>query len=148
MKNKRLIISTVIFFLTVNTTYYWESKLGIFAFPVFLILAVVYFVLVIALLRQIYFVVKEKFSDKTQLLIIGFLTLLLTLTFFRPFGIVNFNKLERGDILVAEREGAVNCMTTFKLKDNFTFSERNICFGVTEIKGKYYLQYDTIFLTM
>jgi hypothetical protein len=67
------------------------------------------------------------------------------LTFFRPFGLVTFDNFERDDILVAEREGAANCMTTLKLKDDFTFIERNICFGVTETKGKYHLQNDTIY---
>jgi len=145
MKNKGLLITTIIFFLTINTTYYWEGKLGIFAFPAFLILVVVYFGLGIALLRQIYFAVKEKLADKNRLLVIGFLTLVLVLTFFRPFGLVNFDNFEGGDILVAEREGAANCMTTLKLKDDFTFRERNVCFGVTETKGKYHLQNDTIY---
>lgn len=145
MKNKGLIITTIIFFLIVNTTYYWEGKLGLFAIPVFLLLVVIYFGLAISLLRQIYFAFKEKLLDKSRLFYIGLLTLVLALTFFRPFGLVNFDKLEGGDILVAEREGAVNCMTTLKLKNDFTFRERNICFGVTEIKGKYRLQNDTIY---
>ena len=145
MKNKGLIITTIIFFLTVNTTYYWEGKFGLFAFPAFLILVVIYLGLGVALIRQIYFAVKEKLADKNRLLVIGFLTLVLVLTFFRPFGLVNFNNFEGVDILVAEREGAANCMTTLKLKDDFTFRERNVCFGVTETKGKYHLQNDTIY---
>ena len=36
-------------------------------------------------------------------------------------------------------------MTTLKLKDDFTFKEKSICFGVTEIKGNYHLQNDTIY---
>jgi len=145
LKNKGLLITTILFFLIVNTTYYWEGKLGLFAIPAFLLLVVIYFGLAISLVRQIYFAVKEKLVDKTRLFYIGLLTLVLALTFVRPFGLVNFDKLEGGDILVAEREGAANCMTTLKLKDDFTFKERNVCFGVTEIKGKYHLQNDTIY---
>ncbi|MGX7688144.1 hypothetical protein ACWA1C_13355 [Flectobacillus roseus] len=145
MKNKGLLITTIIFFLTVNTTYYWEGKLGLFAFPAFLILTVIYLELGVLLIRQIYFLVREKFTDKTRLINIGLLTIVLTLTFLRPFGLIDFDKLEGDNVLVAEREGAANCMTTLKLKDDFTFSERSVCFGVTEIKGNYHLQNDTIY---
>ncbi len=145
MKNERLIITTIIFFLIVNTTYYWEGKLELFHFPVFLILVVIYFGLGLALIRQIYFLIREKFSDKTRLINIGLLTIVLTLTFLKPFGLIDFEKLEGDNVLVAEREGAANCMTTLKLKDDFTFSERSVCFGVTEIKGKYHIQNDTIY---
>ncbi len=145
MKNKRLIITTIIFFLIVNTIYYWEGKLGLFHFPVFLILVVIYFGLGLALIRQIYFLIREKFRDKTRLINIGLLTIVLTLTFLKPFGLIDFEKLEGNNVLVAEREGSANCMTTLKLKDDFTFSERSVCFGVTEIKGEYHIQNDTIY---
>lgn len=145
MKNKGLLITTIIFFLIVNTTYYWEGKLGLFAFPTFLILVIFFLGLGFALIRQIYFLIKEKFADKTRLINIGLLTIVLTLTFLKPFGLIDFDKLEGDNILIAEREGAANCMTTLKLKDNFTFSERSVCFGVTEIKGNYRLQNDTIY---
>ena len=145
MKNKGLLITTILFFLIVNTTYYWEGKLGLFAFPAFLILVVAYFGFAIALIRQIYFAFKEKFKHNLRLVTIGVLTLVLALTFIKPFGIVDFDKLEGDNILIAEREGSANCMTTLKLKDDFTFRVRNVCFGVTEIMGKYHLQNDTIY---
>lgn len=145
LKNKGLLITTIIFFLIVNTTYYWEGKLGLFAFPVFLLLAAVYLGLVVALIRQIYFLIKEKIKVKTRLISIGLLTVVLILTFLKPFGLIDFDKLEGEDVLVAQREGAANCNTTLKLKDDFTFIERTVCFGVTEIKGEYRLQNDTIY---
>jgi len=145
LKNKGLIITTIAFFLLVNTTYYWEGKLGLFAFPTFLILAVVYIGLVIALVRQVYLATKEKLRHKSRLFVVGLLTTVLALTFYRPFGLVDFDRLEGGDLLVAEREGAANCMTTLKLKVDFTFKERNVCFGVSETKGNFHLQNDTIY---
>ncbi len=145
LKNKKLIILTTIFFILVNTTYYWEVKLGFFALPAILLLVLSFFGLIIALIGQLYFAIKEKLSNKIRLYTIGLLILVLTLTFFKPFGLINFDKLEGGDILVAEREGAANCMTTLKLKEDFTFSERNYCFGVSEIKGTYRYQNDTIY---
>jgi hypothetical protein len=145
LKNKGLIITTIIFFLLVNTTYYWEGKLGLYAFPTFIFLAILFVGLIIALLRQIYFILKEKFTKRHRLYLVGLLTIVLSLTVYKPFGLVDFDNLEGGDLLIAEREGAANCMTTLKLKDDLTFRERNVCFGVGEIKGSYHLQNDTIY---
>lgn len=145
MKHKGLIITTIVFFLTVNTTYFWEGKLGLFAMPAFLILVLIYFGLAIALLRQLYFAFKEKFVDKFRLLIVGLVATILCLTFFFPFGVINFDRLSGDDLLVAQREGAANCMTTFKLKDNKTFIEKSVCFGVAEIRGNYKIVHDTIY---
>mgnify|MGYP003615963902 CR=1 FL=1 len=145
MKKYGLILTTIIFFLVVNTSYYWEGKLGLLAFPSFILLILIYFGLGIALIRQLYLIIKEKFGNKLRLLTIGLLVFVLIITFLRPNGLINFDKLEGCDILVAEREGAANCMTTLKLKDDFTFRERNVCFGVTETKGKYHIKNDTIY---
>jgi hypothetical protein len=145
LKNKGLLITTIIFFIIVNTTYYWEGKFGLFAFPAFLVLVVVYLGLAISLVIIIFLAVKEKLVYKSRLLLIGLLTIVLALTFYKPFGLINFDKLEGDNLLIAEREGAANCMTTLKLKDDFTFRERTVCFGITEIKGNYHLQNDTIF---
>ena len=145
MKNKGLFITTIIFFLLVNTTYYWEGKLGLFAVPTFVLLVAVYFGLAIALLRQIYFSVKEKFKQKHRFILIGLLTTVLLLTYFKPLGIVDFDKFEGADILIAEREGSANCLTTLRLKDDYTFKERIGCFGVSEIKGTFRVVNDTIY---
>jgi hypothetical protein len=145
LKNKGLFITTIIFFLLVNTTYYWEGKLGLFAVPTFVLLVAVYFGLAIALLRQIYFSVKEKFKQKHRFILIGLLTTVLLLTYFKPLGIVDFDKFEGADILIAEREGSANCLTTLRLKDDYTFKERIGCFGVSEIKGTFRVVNDTIY---
>ncbi len=145
MKHKGLLITTIIFFLIINTTYYWAGKLGLFAFLLFLLLIVAFFGLVIILFWQIYLAIKEKFIDKHRLVQIGLLTIVLVLTFIKPFGLFDFEKLEGNNLLVAEREGAANCMTILKFKDDYTFKERSVCFGVTEIKGKFHLQNDTIY---
>jgi len=145
MKKYGLLIATIIFFLIVNTSYYWEGKLGLFAFPSFILLILIYIGLGISLFRQLYLIIKEKFDNKLRLITIGLLVFVLIITFLRPNGLINFDKLEGGDILVAEREGAANCMTTLKLKDDYTFKERNVCFGVTETKGDYYIKNDTIY---
>ncbi len=145
MKQKGLFISTILFFLIVNTNYYWEGKLGFFAFPTFFVLVIVYLVLAFLLFRQLFFAYRERFLDKQRLVIIGTLLVVLTVTFLKPNGVINFDKLQGQDLLIAEREGAANCMTTLKLKENNTFTDRNVCFGVTETRGNYEQKGDTIF---
>ena len=145
VKQKGLILTTIVFFLIVNTSYYWEGKLGIFAFPAFFLLMIVYVVLAFLLFRQLYIAGTEAFSVKHRLWVIGWVALVLTLTFFKPSGLVDFDSLQGDDLLVAEREGVANCMTVLKLKENKQFRERNVCFGVTEIKGSYELKGDTVF---
>lgn len=147
MKRKGLFIAAIIFFLIVNTFYFWDDKLGIFAFPAFLFLIIVYLVLAVGLLGQIFYAIREKFTDRQRILGITLLTIVLTLTFFYPTGLVGFERLEGKDLFVAQREGAANCMTTFYLKDNNRFIERSVCFGITETKGDYILKGDTLFFT-
>jgi len=145
LRDKGLLISTLLLFLIVNTNYFWEGKLGLVAFPVFLILAFTFIVLSILLLGQVIKGLKEKLSDKTRNIKIGIITVMLVLIFLKPNSLINFDRLNGKDILIAQREGAANCMTTLKLKENMTFKERSVCFGVSEIKGTYELKNDTIF---
>jgi hypothetical protein len=145
LKNKILILLIIIFFLLVNTTYYWESKLGPYAMPATMLLAIIYFGFLLEFLRQIYLTIKEKFKDRTRIFTIVLLAATLTLTLLKPAGIIDYDKLQGDDVLVAQREGAANCMTIFKLKTNNQFSERIVCFGMKEIKGNYKLVNDTIY---
>ncbi|MDD3644574.1 MAG: hypothetical protein PHR19_03505 [Bacteroidales bacterium] len=147
MKNQGLIITAIVFFLIVNTMYFWIGKFGqgFFAMLVPLALLIVYFVLLVALLYQIYIVIKEKLTNKSRLVTIGVLILVLLLTFLRPSGIINFAKFESKTVLFAEREGGGNCAITLNLKEDYTFKEMTVCFGVSEAKGNYRIQNDTIF---
>ena len=97
------------------------------------------------LLRQLFLAIKEKFVDRQRLLIIAVLTPVLAFAFFKPAGLIDFEKFESNNILIAQREGAANCMTTFKLKENNKFTEKNVCFGMTETKGDYKFINDTIY---
>ena len=71
--------------------------------------------------------------------------IILLLTFLKPNGLVDFEKFESENILIAQREGAANCMTTLKLKKNNKFTEKTVCFGMSEINGDYKYRNDTIF---
>lgn len=145
MKNKALLITTIIFFLVVNTTYYWEIRLGFWAMPVMLFLVIAYIVLLIALLQQFFLLIKEKGRNRQRIMVTAILSTVIVLTFLKPSGLVNFEKFEGRDILIAGREGAANCNTTFTLKDDRSFTERSFCFGATEIKGQYRISNDTIY---
>ena len=145
VKQKRLIIATIIFFLLVNTTYYWEAKMGGFAMLT-LLLSIVYFLaLFFLLLGEIYFSIREMFNNRHRLFVVGIVTVVLTLSFLYPGGLIDFEKFESDIILTAQREGAANCMTTLKLRKDGSFVERNVCFGVTETAGTYEIKGDTVF---
>lgn len=145
MKPKTLLVITLLFFITLNTAYYWEGSFGLYFFPFVLFLGVIYLWMVFLFFQQLYWLIKERFTDKKRLLVTSILTAVLLLTFYRPFGLINFARFESEGMLVAEREGAANCMTTFKLKDDFTFKEKTACFGISETSGRYHLQHDTIY---
>jgi len=113
--------------------------------PVALFLIVFYLGLFVALLRKFFLAIKEKFRDSERLISIAILTTVLILTYFKPFGFIDFEKLQGNDIFIAQQEGAANCMTIFKLKEKNKFREKNICFGTLETTGDYKIQNDTIF---
>lgn len=151
MKKKRLFTTTIIFFLTLTTSYYWEGKLGLFTFPVFIILVIIYLGLGITLFRQIHLLIKEKYTVKSRLINISTITLVLILTFSKPFVflknfyLMEFVDIESGNVLVANRYCESKRIETFKLKSNFTFSEKNVYYGVSEVNGTYRISNDTIF---
>lgn len=113
--------------------------------PAALLLVAFYLGLFVALLRQLVLAIKEKFKDRERLATITILTIVLVVTYFKPLGLIDFDKLQGDDILVAKQEGAANCMTIFRLKKNNKFREKNICFGSVETTGNYKIQNDTIF---
>ena len=145
MKHKGLIITTTIFFILINTRTYWEGDLGILAFPLFLILVIYFIILIILTIRQIIFVIKEKFLDKERVIFTIVSLIVLILTIFKPGGIIDYDKLSGKDLLVADREGAASCYSILKFKENNQFVDKSICFGVEEIKGTYYKKGDTLF---
>lgn len=145
MKQKRLNVATIIFFLLVNTTYFWEGKLGMYAMFTFLILILFFLILTVFLFGQIFIAFKEKLSNRKRLVLIGLMTTALSSSFFYPSGIINFEKFNAESLLVAQREGAANCLTTLKLRSDNTFIERTVCLGITETTGRYRMQGDTVY---
>ena len=145
MKRKGLLIATIFFFLIVNTSYFWESRLGMFFIPIFLIIIIYFLVLAILLLRQFIFAFKEKFIDKQRIIVIAAMAFVLATSFLFPTGLINFSAFESEDLLIAQRKGVANCTLTLKLKANNKFVNTNICFGIYDRFGDYIIKEDTIF---
>lgn len=145
MKSKKLLIAPIVFFLLVNTSYYWEGKFGLFSMLTLLLLFFSFFILAILLIWQIGLAFSEKFKEKNRLLLAGVLAVVLTLTLYKPNGLIDFDSIEGENLLIAQYEGVANCTVTIKLKENFNFKERSVCFGINEGEGFYYLRNDTIF---
>ena len=144
MKQKVLIIATAVFFLLVNTSYFWEGKLGFYAMPVDLLLVGYYVVLAGVFIRQSIYLIRERFRNRRRLILTSCLLLVLVLTFVLPGGIIDFERFSGKDVLIARQEGVANCTTTLKLKNDSKFVERSVCFGMNEIWGVYELKGDTI----
>ena len=89
-------------------------------------------------------VVEEKFGNTARIITLVIVATVVGQAIYGPFDIINFRQFESKDLLIAEREGAVNCMITFKLKEDKTFRERSVCFGVTKKEGQYSIHNDTI----
>jgi hypothetical protein len=142
-KNKLLLV-TVLLFLLINTQYFWEEMLGFFAMPLTLVFAITFLVLVFQVLRQIYLSARERFRDKQRIYKITLVIILLTLVVLRPFGLIDYRVFESENVLVAEREGVANCMTTLMLKESGRFRMRSVCFGVDEETGTYTFNKDTL----
>lgn len=144
-KYRPLLTTAIVFFTAINTLQLWEGNLGIAAFPFMFVLFLVYLALIVLLIAQIVFAIKEKGRDRKRLWVMGWVALVLGLTTWKPAGLVNWDALAGKDLLVAELEGTANCMTTLKLKKGNRFTEHTVCFGVDEISGRYTLKNDTIF---
>ena len=145
MKHKALTVTAIIFFLILNTRYYWEPEIGSLSFPAFLLLGLVFIVLAIILIVQTYFAYRENFRARGRLVAIVTLAAVLLAIVIKPAGIIDFNRWEGKDLLVAEQEGGGGCHTILRLKEHGRFKERSVCFGVDEVTGNYTLRNDTIY---
>ena len=147
MKHKYLLIITIALFLVVNLNYYWEGTAGLLAFPIFIFLGLVFIILTVLFTYHLIKGIKEKFKSRDRLILISAMFILLGLILYKPNGIIDFEKFEGEDLLIANAEGVASCMTTLKLKSSNKFIERTICFGVKKVDGLFTVQNDTIFFT-
>lgn len=145
------LLVTIIFSLIISTSYYWEGKLGLFTLPVFFIIVISYLVFTFFLFRNVYFLFKENFTIKSRLLNCSILSVVLILNFSKPYTFLkNYFLMEVVDIetnivLKGARFYEVKQIETIKLKNNFTFKEKNTEYGLSEVNGTYRIVNDTIY---
>ncbi len=141
-KKKRYIIYLSVFiFLIVNSSYYWLRLKESWGIIITFFTFIGFITLIILLIIQ--FIKLIRFKFKNHITNIIFLLFVIITTIIFPFGIINFERFEDETILIAQREGVANCMTTFKLKENFNFTEYSVCFGRKYKSGKYIISNDT-----
>ncbi len=145
MKSKIWLASSLVFFLIVNTHYFWIGILGVYSLIAYLILFVIFITLFVILGWHIYLSIRNNFNNNQHLILIATMLTILTSAAFRPFGLINFQNFEGKELLTAKREGVANCMTTLKLMESKKFIDKSVCFGITEIRGDYSVNGDTIF---
>lgn len=145
MRKNKLVISVVVFFLLINTRYFWQFQLGPLIIPAFLLFCTTCMVLALVFVWQIYLMVKERFANRHRWVGVIILTVILSLIAYKPEGLIDFERFERKDVLVAVQNSAGNQLTTLRLKEDFTFIEQFTGMAYTEVKGNYHYQHDTIY---
>jgi hypothetical protein len=96
------------------------------------------------LFAKLWALLKNKFQNKKLLTSFTLQAVILPLTIFFPFGMINFNDFEEKDIILAFREGAGGCGSHLKFKVNKTYIDKEVCFGSFERSGIYEIKGDTI----
>ncbi len=143
MKDKYVITSIALFVL-IQTSYFWEKWIGFLLFPISLLIIVTFIVLVVNLFSKLWALLKNKFRNKKLLSSFIIQAVILPLTIFFPFGMINFNDFEAKDIILAFREGVGGCGSHLKFKVDKTYIDKEVCFGSFERSGKYEIKGDTI----
>lgn len=138
----------IILFLLVNTTYYWEGELEFLPFSLTLLLVTFDVGLIIIFVREFFFAYKESFEIKYRIVTIGILSIGLIISFCRQYKLLGISDFQSKELLTGMRgfEGPnSNCITTIKFNSNYTFQERNLCNGISMVKGTYRISDDTIY---
>lgn len=144
MRNyKFLLFGTLSLFLLINTRYYWEGILGPGVILFGLVLLALFITLLAGFVSQLYYTIKERFSNRKRTYLTIIMAFALTMVIAMPGGIIN-ERFESKDVFVAESEGPANCTTTFSLKENNEFYVKDICFGIYRSHGNYAVKNDTI----
>lgn len=145
-KSKSLVVISITLFLILNTLYFWDKYLGPFNLLIFFIVVGTYIFLSACLLYHIIRSAIERLKDKSRLHLVALMAVILILIAWKPFGIIDYKQFEAKSLLIAEIEGAANCHSVLKLKENNHANIRHVCFGIEENEGTYRVSNDTVFL--
>ncbi len=143
-EQKTIFIATMAYFLIWNGLHFWEYLPGLFDMAIFLLLLLLMAVLAVVALFQIYKYIAEKQKNQFRLINTGLIVLAVMLTYYKPGGLINFEKLEGENLLHAVREGTASCSIFIRLKEGNRFKKTSICFGTDHYWGTYEIVNDTI----
>ena len=99
----------------------------------------------------LYQVVKlevENTKHYSRLIFITIILILNLLSLAKQAGIINWEKYEGENILVAQMEGTANCQTVLKLKSDNRFENISYCFGREFHYGTYKFKNDTLYFEL
>ena len=128
--------------------YYIDIILGKYGF---IISFTAIFIWLFLCLYTIFLILKYLIADtdvKPNVKILLIIIPLLMISLFSPNGLVNWEKLEPKNLLIARYEGTVNCQTYIKIRANNALKVSSYCFGTEHLWGKYSIINDTIFFEL
>lgn len=137
--------ATVVFFLALNTEYYWSLWVGYFGMFLIFIGFGVFVMLLVGWIIHLVKSIQEKFRFKKRNILLLSLSFVITATIWKPFGLIDFDRLEGKDKLSASHTSTIDCLTELKLKENGKFIHHSYCFGRDRISGQYVIK-DSIVL--
>lgn len=141
---KTSLIVTVTFFFVFHTQDYWSEYTSIFFFILFIAMFGAFLFVLGTFFSELYHCIRESFKSTQRNVSLLITTLVIALTIYAPSGLVKYDWFTADDIIVAEREGAANCITSLHLKKNGTFLEVSVCFGSMRKDGVFKIKNDTI----
>ncbi len=142
MKNQIFLV--IGFFLLVHTQYFLSPALGIFEIYFFLLFIALFIILNIMFVYHSIKSFKERFLYKQRNILLACLVIVISITFYKPTGLIDSEVLHGKNLLTAQTEGAANCLTELELKQDGIFIEHTFCFGTQRVSGKYTVRLDTI----
>ena len=145
MRTKHLYIIVIIFFLLVQTEYYWGNNLGWFAIIWFFAMQALLVVFCGILVYQLFKLATERPFTGKRLLAIFLLSFVLLSTYLRPWGLIEFEKYETPPVLKAKAKGGGGCNNVLRLYNDSSFIDDSRCFGTERTRGKWRYSNDTIY---
>jgi hypothetical protein len=128
--------------------YFFSFTKGASTFLVFLVGISLWFALIGIAILQLIILIFEKPKIYQRLIFVSAILFLNLFSLTKPKGLVNWEKYEGENLLVAERIGTAKCRTKIKLKDGNKFKFENHCFGIDFQFGTYILKGDTLFFAL
>jgi len=149
LKRKKIISILILTFFGIWFFQYFLSYIpGAFTIGVLLIGLSLWFLILGVALYQIVKLALESPKHYQRLIYVGVILGLNFLSLAEPMGMIDWDKYEGKNLLVADREGTANCRTILKLKADNKFKYTSRCFGVDFHLGTYKFRNDTLHLQL